>query len=130
LKQKSSRRLLQIINLVAYTFSMIFFSVMLRIHYNIRYTFHPVFSFYFALIFGGYILCAICIVGYAIFAYFLSEETQFMTFLERSTIVTYSYLTPLKLFLTIERLSSTVLVRKYENIRPWSLVVASQFLCV
>ncbi|GMT09802.1 hypothetical protein PFISCL1PPCAC_1099, partial [Pristionchus fissidentatus] len=128
--QDSTIQFFDALDLIAYSLSLIFFSVLLTIHYSIRYTFHPVFSFYFALIFLGYILCAIAIVSYVIVKFLAGENCGMLKILETINTVTYSYLLPLVFCLTLERLAATIFVKRYENMRPWSAVVISQIFCV
>ncbi|GMS79785.1 hypothetical protein PENTCL1PPCAC_1960, partial [Pristionchus entomophagus] len=84
---------------------------------------------YISLIFIGYLLCDLSIVAYAVISQ-CTEDNNYgiLRILNLTNSVTYSYLLPLVFFSTVERLAATSMVKKYENIRPWGLVVASQML--
>ncbi|GMR51599.1 hypothetical protein PMAYCL1PPCAC_21794, partial [Pristionchus mayeri] len=119
----STRQIFDIFHIIAYSLSIIFFSILFGIHFTIRYTFHPVFSFYISLLFLGYILCDIGIVG-SIFLSQLGElSIPAVKVLDIISSVTYSYLFPLVFFATLERLAATILVTRYESLRPWHLVI-------
>ncbi|KAF8354362.1 hypothetical protein PRIPAC_95985 [Pristionchus pacificus] len=126
--QESMVTVFNAIDIFSYALCVFSFSVLLGIHYSIRDEDTRFIPFYIALIFIGYILCDAGVVAYSIT--FLFSEDGHNELLNNAIEVTYSYLLPLVLFSTIERLAATCLVKKYENMRPWGFFAASQIVCL
>ncbi|GMR51597.1 hypothetical protein PMAYCL1PPCAC_21792, partial [Pristionchus mayeri] len=109
--EDSTRHAFDIVYIVSYSLCVIFFLVLFGIHFTIRYTFHPVFSFYISLLVLAYILCDSAIVVYAIFAQFF-DDPETGRVLEILASIIYSYILPLVFFATVERLAATILVMR------------------
>ncbi|GMR46654.1 hypothetical protein PMAYCL1PPCAC_16849, partial [Pristionchus mayeri] len=126
--QESTEKVFDIIYIVSYSLCVIFFSILFWIHYKLRKNFHPIFNFYLSLMLVAYILCDSFYVAYTIFGQFEDDENKSLS--DSISSISYSYILPLVFFAALERLAATILVSRYECLRPWRFVIASQIACV